>query len=236
MNESTGSGYVTSGPQLALRRDFVSDLPERMRGLPIDERGYPVPWFVAWVADKPEFRAMDGAKFVRAIKERRCWVCGGRLGVNLCFVAGPMCGINRISSEPPCHLECARWSAQNCPFLANPRMVRREDDLSLEVRENVAGIGIRRNPGVSMLWITREYEIVPDGKGKHLLLMGRPESVEWWAVGRRATRAEVLESIESGLPILEAAARQERGGMEAFAEARARFDRTVPLPDSEVNP
>ena len=28
-------------------------------------------------------------------------------------------------SEPPCHADCAVWSATNCPFLANPRAVRR---------------------------------------------------------------------------------------------------------------
>jgi hypothetical protein len=97
-----------------------------MRHLPIDERGYPVPWFVAWLPDgKPEFRAMDRTKWFRAIREKLCWVCGGKLGVNVCFVAGPMCGINRTSSEPPSHLECARYSSRNCPFLNNPRMVRR---------------------------------------------------------------------------------------------------------------
>src|SRR5580692_7475343 len=100
----------------------MSTLPRRMTALPIDERGYPVPWFVDWIDGKPEFRAMDPRKFVRAIKEKLCWVCGQRLGVNVCFVAGPMCGINRTSSEPPSHRECAVWSAQNCPFLNNPRM------------------------------------------------------------------------------------------------------------------
>lgn len=166
-----------------LRR--YTDLPERMADLPVDDRGYPVPWFVAWHDGKPEFRAMDPAKFARAIKEKRCWVCGERLGVNLCFVAGPMCGINRTSSEPPSHLMCARWSAQNCPFLSNPRMVRRED-------------------------------------------VGEPDSVEWYACGRPATREEVEASIESGLPNREAIAKMERGGLQALTEARARFERWLP--------
>ena len=108
----------------------METLPARMRGLPVDERGYVVPWFVDWLDGKPEFRAMDRSKFVRAIRERLCWVCGEKLGVYLTFVAGPMCGINRTSGEPPCHADCALWSALNCPFLSNPRMVRREDDLT----------------------------------------------------------------------------------------------------------
>jgi hypothetical protein len=102
-------------------RPELEALPSRMKTLPVDERGYPVPWFVDWVDGKPEFRAMDGNKWESAVRYRLCWVCGGTLGVNKSFVAGPMCGINRTSAEPPCHLECATWSARNCPFLKNPQ-------------------------------------------------------------------------------------------------------------------
>jgi hypothetical protein len=198
-----------------------------MRDLPVDERGFPVPWFVAWVDGKPEFRAMDREKFVRAIKQRLCWVCGERLGTNLCFVAGPMCGINRTSSEPPSHVECARWSAKNCPFLSNPRMIRREDEVTDKGKENVAGFGLTRNPGVAMLWITRQYDVFRVDNG-WLIQMGEPESVEWWACGRAATREEVMHSIETGLPNLESIAKMEKGGLEHLAKAQARFDRWIP--------
>jgi hypothetical protein len=201
-----------------------------MAELPVDERGYVIPWFVDYVDGKPEFRAMNLQKFVRAIKEKLCWVCGGRLGIHLTFVAGPMCGINRTSSEPPSHRVCAEWSAVNCPFLSNPRMVRREDDLSAEIRENMAGFGIKRNPGVTMLWHTRGYEIfrVETGNGV-LITMGEPESVAWYCEGRPATRAEVLESVESGLPNLLEIARLEKGGIEHLDRARARFEKWLPL-------
>lgn len=208
----------------------LSMLPRRMQDLPLDERGYPVPWFVAWVDGKPEFRAMDPKKFVRAIREKLCWVCGERLGVNVCFVAGPMCGINRTSAELPSHLECARWSAQNCPFLSNPRMVRREDEHvnANTLRENGAGCPISRNPGVAMLWITRQFEIFDDGRGGLLIQMGEPESVEWLACGRAATLEEVRASIESGLPNLEAVARTEQGGLEALERYKKRFEKWLP--------
>ncbi len=209
----------------------LEEIPPRLAHLPIDERGYPVPWFVAWVDGKPEFRAMDGEKFVRAIREKLCWVCGGRLGINVCFVAGPMCGINRTSSEPPSHLDCAHWSARNCPFLSNPAMVRREDEVinNAQLREKAAGFAISRNPGVAMLWTTRQFEVFPDGRSHgYLIQMGEPSSVEWLACGRAATREEVLASIESGLPSLAAIASQEKGGLEALREFRARFEKWIP--------
>jgi hypothetical protein len=199
-----------------------------MRDLSVDERGYVVPWFVDWLDGKPEFRAMDRAKFFRAIKEKLCWVCGGRLGVHVTFVAGPMCGINRTSSEPPCHRECAEWSAVNCPFLANPRMVRRDADLPDGVAE-MSGFGIKRNPGVAMLWHTRGYEVFrAPNNGGVLITMGEPESVDWYAFGRTATREEVLESIESGLPNILELARMEKGGIEHLDRSRARFEKWLP--------
>ncbi len=208
----------------------LESLPHRMRELPLSPTGWVTPWFVAWINGKPEFRAMDPEKFVRAIKQKLCWVCGGKLGVNICFVAGPMCGINRTSSEPPSHYECALWSAKNCPFLSNPRMVRREDEAinNAKTTENSAGFALTRNPGVAMLWRTRNYEIFRDHQGKPLIQMGEPEKVEWYACGRPATRAEVMESIESGLPNLEALARQQAGAMEALARARQRFEKWIP--------
>jgi hypothetical protein len=220
----------------SLVRPGLEPMPRRMLALPVDDRGYPVPWFVAWVDGKPEFRAMDPQKFVDAIRKKLCWVCGERLGVNVCFVAGPMCGINRTSSEPPSHLDCARWSARNCPFLSNPRMARREDETmnNATLRENAAGFAITRNPGVAMLWVTRQYEVFDTAEVKgntnrgFLIQMGEPESVEWFASGRMATRQEVIDSIETGLPNLEAIARTEQGGLEALRRYRQRFEKWIP--------
>lgn len=211
-------------------RPELEPLPDRLKTLAVDERGYPVPWFVAYLDGKPEFRAMDPIKYSRAIRERLCWVCGGKLGKNVVFVAGPMCGINRTSAEPPSHLECAQWSARNCPFLRNPEQVRRQDDLvnNAKLVEEAAGHALSRNPGVTMLWVTREFEVFDDGKGRPLITMGEPERVEWVAHGRAATRAEVEESIETGLPALRAAARTEAGWLEELERYTKRFEKWLP--------
>jgi hypothetical protein len=43
--------------------------------------------------------------------------------------------------------------------------------------------------------------------------VGEPEGIEYWAEGRRANRAEIDESIRTGLPLLEAEAEKQEGGM-----------------------
>jgi hypothetical protein len=209
----------------------LEERPAKMRGLKTDERGYPIPWFVGYVDGKPEFRSMDAEKWVRAIRQGLCWVCGNLLGTAKTFVAGPMCGINRTSAEPPCHIECARYSARNCPFLSQPNMIRREDEFTreCEAARPPAGIALSRNPGVTLLWQTRHFDVFDDFKGGKLICMGEPFNCEWYREGRIATRAEVEESIASGLPALEVMARLEPGAMEALAEARERFKRYLPV-------
>ena len=214
---------------MAALRPELGKLPSRMQMLPIDDRGYVVPWFVAYVDGKPEFRAMDPEKYRQAVRFKMCWVCGGRLGRFMTFVAGPMCGINRTSSEPPCHKECAEWSAVNCPFLNNPDAIRRVDAQCPVDAKPVGGHAILRNPGVTMLWTTKDYSLWPDGKGGVLVQMGDPIEVEWYAHGRKATRTEVLTSIETGYPNLAAIAILQDGGLAHLRECRENFLRYVPV-------
>lgn len=175
---------------------------ERIAKLPIDERGFPVPWFVEWIDGKPEFRAMDPRKWTSAVANSLCWVCGEKMGAYKAFVIGPMCGINRTTAEPPTHLDCAQWSARNCPFLSNPSMVRREDELINDKTTSAAGHMIKRNPGVTLIWITKNFRIFDDGNGRPLIKIGDPLSIEWYTKGKKATYEEVKSSVDTGCPLL----------------------------------
>lgn len=206
---------MSTAPIVTMREDLPR-LPEKMRHLPIDpQRRVPVPWFVAWVDGVPEFRAADARKFQEAIRDKRCWVCGEKLGTFLAFVLGPMCCITRTTSEPPCHYVCAEWSARVCPFLTKPRMVRREGNLPEEVVAP-AGIPLDRNPGVAALWITHTFSIFTDHDGRPLLKVGDPEEVSFWSEGRIATLNEIRASVNGGLPTLCDLAKQD--GKEAMRQ------------------
>lgn len=205
----------------ALRPDIAAP-PRFMQKLPIDKRGYPVPWFVEWINGEPEFRAMDMRKFRKAIDERCCWTCGHPLFPEEVFVIGPMCAVNRISSEPPNHRECAEYAARNCPFLSKPHMHRRTDDAIEAMKQPAAGVMIERNPGVTLLWYTRRHLLQTvrnrAGAGDGILFrLGQPFKTDWYCRGRAATRAEILESIESGLPLLREAAAKDGEPPEGLA-------------------
>lgn len=199
------------------RLKALPEPPPRIANLKKDHRGYPVPWFVHWATRRrPDFRVIRQNGRERALGGPLCWICGGKLGVHRVFVIGPMCVVNRVTMEPPSHRECAEYAAIACPFLAKPRMRRLPtDDLG---ETHVAGLMIERNPGVTCLYETRDYRPFKTGDGKDdwLIQLGKPQRIDFWREGRPATRAEVMESIDSGLPALMALAREE--GPEAIFE------------------
>jgi len=224
--------------------DYRKDLPpmpDRIARLPVEGRGYPVPWFVPWFDEhgkpvptgqgKPDFRLMNQGALVQAVRNSQCWICGESLGAYRTFVIGPMCGINRISSEPPSHLDCADFAAKACPFLSRPSAHRRETNMPALAKEQV-GIANLRNPGLALLWTTKRYRIrVMKGDGRVgggvLFHLGEPEHVRWICEGREATREEVMSSMDSGLVFLRAAA--EEDGPAAIRELDAEYKRALRL-------
>ena len=205
-------------------REGLPEIPKRMLQLPIDDRGYPTPAFVCWIDGKPDFRVVDGRYLVEAVRRRLCWICGERLGVYLTFVIGSMCAINRTTSEPPCHLECARFSAKACPFLTLPKAQRRDANIP-EGANEPGGFGLKRNPGVCCLWTTRKFTPFKPNHGAPgiLFALGDPTGLEWYAEGREATREEVLASVDSGLPELEKMAQADRQPAIAMKELQERY-------------
>lgn len=198
-------------------RPELTPLPAYIQTLPV-YRGYPVPWFVAYPDGpdgEPEFRVADREKWIRAVQQKLCWVCGQKLGSHLAFVLGPMCGITRTTSEPATHRQCAEWSIVNCPFLTRPQMRRRDENLPAGA-EDAPGCPLHRNPGVTLLWMTRTFSLFRAQDRKYLIHVGDPLEVVCYAEGRKATRREVDESVAGGLPSLITLAKED--GREAEEE------------------
>lgn len=174
-------------------------MPARIVSLPRDHRGFPVPWFVDWINGRPYFPAVSPQKLVQAVKQQRCWVCGQKLGRWVTFAVGPMCVVNRISAEPPSHDECARYAAQVCPFLANPRMGRVPVSKAPMPVTDPGGIMVEANPGAVALWSCRDYRpFYPPGGGV-LIKMGDPVGgVTWWANGAEADPDTVQARFDEG--------------------------------------
>lgn len=210
-------------------KEIVEAMPRSMQSRPRNEQGYPVPWFTPHNPETGtwDFRYMGQGKIEESVKHSLCWTCGERLSLPCAFVLGPMCAVNRTSAEPPSHVECAIYAAKACPFLARPKMERPSGHTGIVPQSDdnsIAGIALMRNPGVALVWITKHpvYNLAI-----RLFDIGEPERVKWYAHSRDATREEILESMDSGIPHLMKLAQEE--GDEAVAALHRQFDEAKEL-------
>ncbi len=173
-----------------------------MAYLPVDHVGRVVPWFVAWIAGRPDHRVVRQGAAAEAVRHSCCWLCGDDLEDRRAFVIGPMCSVNRLSAEPPMHPECAAYAVQVCPFLTKPHMRRREAGMPEEAILP-SGIMLKRNPGVTLVWtVGRGGYVVERSDDGMLFRLSDPVDVAWYCRGMAATREEAEASLESGLPKL----------------------------------
>lgn len=194
-------------------------IPQRMRSLPISDQGFPLPWFVARTYDgEPVPQAADPVKRLRAARLGLCWCCGQPVGVYKAFVIGPMCMVNHVTSEPACHFECAEYAVKACPYLSHPNMQRNPTEIG---KVPPPGVMIERNPGVALIWTTRHFSSFRARDGGILFALGDPVHLLFFYEGRRATRDEIMESIKTGVPRLQAEAAKE--GLKAETELALRL-------------
>jgi hypothetical protein len=196
-------------------RSSLPPLPDRMRDLPVDDRGYPIPEFVSRLDGKRDFRAVSFDHMARCIRDDVCWVCGQPLGELKVFVIGPLPALQGISNEPPSHAECAEFAAKACPFLLLPEARHRSID-NPQVRK-MRGAMKGNNPGVCCLYSVRGYAYSKGPKGI-IFRTGEATRVEWYTHGRRATRDEVIEAIRDSFVAV-----GRESGEEAFGERIAKL-------------
>ena len=98
----------------------MPDMPARLKRLPMTGRGYPALFFAAVVDGEPDIRRVSAAKFHRCINERLCWLCGESLEQTVAFVLTERAVKESTWTEPPCHIECAEYAMQVCPFITDP--------------------------------------------------------------------------------------------------------------------
>jgi hypothetical protein len=176
--------------------------PPQIAKLPL-YRGHRVPWFVSEESGVPDHRVVRRHGLSDAYQGRLCWICGERRGNEAAFPIGPMCAINRISSEPPSHVDCAIYSVKACPHLTKPHMRRRTTGLPSEIVQP-AGTPVQENPGVTAVWLSTRWRPQRVGHGV-LFDIGEPAEVLWYTEGREATRAEAARAMQVGIDRLKAA-------------------------------
>lgn len=110
------------------------EVPQRMRSLPRDRRGYPIPYVVFRDgAGAPHFTINDIRRSRDCRVKLLCAICGQPHRDGFWFVGGSRCFIHENGAfvDPPLHRECAEYALQVCPFLAAPSYSKRIDAKTL---------------------------------------------------------------------------------------------------------
>lgn len=167
----------------------LPSLPPRMRALPRDADGQPIPYLLTQVATKFDSTLGPDLALTTLFAQKRCWLCGEQLGRYAAFVGEPLTSITRVSRTPPAHHDCAKYAAMT--GLLQPKTLK-----------------------VSLVWVTRDYGMRRAAQG-HVFAVGDAEQAFWFTDGRAATREEVTDAMQEGLTDLYEAAK--RGGDAALS-------------------
>jgi hypothetical protein len=156
-------------------------LPDQLRALPRDRRGYPVFASVLPPGGVPEdgrvdFRVLNVATFLDLCARKCCGICGKRLARKLAFLGGPMCVQRRVFGDGPLHYACAQYARQVCPFLVNAARQYSTDEVVGHFRDpNV----IRTKPQRLVLFLTDDFLLLPAPGGKPVCIV-KPGTAEWY--------------------------------------------------------
>jgi hypothetical protein len=95
-------------------------IPPKMRRLPLDPRGYPVPYIVQRDLDhRPFFVINDAVKSHGCATRGLCSICGGKLERDIWLIGGPGAAFHEHGAylDPPMHYTCATYALRVCPYL-----------------------------------------------------------------------------------------------------------------------
>ena len=141
------------------------DIPDRMKKLPRDARGYPIPYVV--------LRGPDGAAYFTINDDRRvmqcrrgdlCPICGEKLTRGRWFLGGPRSAFDARGGyfDGPMHDSCMRYSASVCPYISNPKYRHR---IAIVRRVGGCGGACRPDPAAGQAPGLRRGD-VPDAHDK----------------------------------------------------------------------
>jgi hypothetical protein len=187
-------------------------IPDRMKHLKLDPRGYPIPYGVAIDRDGvAHFAINDEAVRQHIIREGLCSICGTKLFRGRWLIGGALSAftVQGAFLDPPMHDECAHFSLQTCPYLAAPRYGREigkakaktasigQDYVLAEHEDAKAG---RPSGDLFIALMTVRVETVNDGQ--YIKPRGVYRKIEFWQHGRRLSDADGLAIIAEHHPEL----------------------------------
>lgn len=127
-----------------------------------------------------KFNETIGVKRRQCAVQRLCWICGQPLFDVLAFIGGPKSAEHRIFADAAMHVECAVYTVQVCPFIADPNYQRR----AFEHLGTAHPGQDSAKPDRSCVFVTNDYKIAKT-TGGWLFHPAPAKEIQWWKDGKR---------------------------------------------------
>lgn len=173
-------------------------IPAKMKYLPKDPRGYPLPVIILRdTKGKPMFAANNDELALKLTMEVRCSICGTHMtDGDIWFAGGPISAFHPAGAyhDGPMHHECCTYAMQVCPYLALPNYS------SIMTPKTVSKMGakaplplhdvtvIPERPQCFVMIKVSNYQVNIGGSSVYTISPVRPAlDVEAWKDGQRLT-------------------------------------------------
>jgi hypothetical protein len=162
-------------------------IPEMMKDLAKDARGYPIPYISVINKDgTPDFKKNDDVKAIMVLAQRRCTICGKKLYKDIWMIGAAISVFRNMGAfiDSFVHEDCGRYSLQVCPFLSTTTY-----QLSGKESEFKEGVS-NRSPFMVFIKIT-DFEITAGKYSyRYVFPTGPILCTEYWAEGERISEEQ----------------------------------------------
>jgi hypothetical protein len=180
-------------------------IPPKMRLLPKDRRGYPVPVIVQRdLTGRPFFVINDTEVVNKTARQKLCGICGQKLERDIWLVGGPGGAFHEhgMFIDGPMHKACATYALRVCPYIAGRYSKRIDDTLAkhgkwpAHMRMLAEESMIPEQPPFFVLARTRRVAFEVREQGTHRFIPERPWlAVEFWRRGVEISEPEARELL-----------------------------------------
>jgi hypothetical protein len=183
-------------------------VPELMKHLPKDRRGFPIPANVQIDPDgTPHFAINPENTRQRLFREDRCSICGCKLLRGRWMVGGPASAFhsNGVYQDPPVHRECGRYALQACPYLAMPSYLKQVSTKTIEQRDvhsvtivvDPTMIRNRPDPFVMVMYVGQTFKYDARGLIQTVVPKRPHRQYEFWADGIQLSEEEGRQRVDT---------------------------------------
>lgn len=184
------------------------EMPDRIKALPKDQRGYPIPFVVLRDDDDmPNFQLDSARRISQCMVNVACGVCGQPLENEIWFLGNYLRALSPSGFyiDSPLHKQCGTYALKVCPFLAAPSYNKMLSSEKLN-KEKYEGTQFRLSTQVtrfSSLFAfvkTAGYRIDTSGSFPWHVYPDRPFlEMEYWQHGKQLTGAEADKLLRTSI-------------------------------------